>query len=100
MACGLGEEELFILNVLYVNRNFTDKSSFNLRQISSAFRKKFNKDPEDIAKKLLNKGYLAAKRKKDIKYYITNMPMTAHVLSLHGYNVTPGRITSGRTHRL
>jgi len=63
MTCGLADEELFILNILYVNRCFTDKASFNLVIIASAFRAKFGVDPEDCAKDLMSKGYISQKRK-------------------------------------
>ncbi len=64
MSCGLEEEELFILNTLYGNRCFNDKASFNLKQIANAFKRKFGKDPLEVAKNLANQGYIAQKRKK------------------------------------
>jgi hypothetical protein len=85
MTCGLADEELFILNILYVNRCFTDKASFNL------FRAKFGVDPEDSAKYLMSKGYISQKRKRDIKYYIFDMSITGFALGQHNFNVPPGR---------
>jgi len=64
MGCSLEPEELFILNTLYVNRCVSSKRSFNLGQIAKAFRAKFNKDPEDVAKGLVGKGYLASSSEK------------------------------------
>jgi hypothetical protein len=92
MTCELGEEELYILNVLYQKRCYTDRSSYNLGQIAKAFNKKFGKDPVDTAKNLVNLGYVAEKRKKDIKYYISNMEATCFALNQHGYKATEGRI--------
>jgi hypothetical protein len=75
MTCELADGELLILNILYVNRCFTDKASFNLGIIASAFRAKFGVDPEDCTKDLMSKGYISQKRKRDIKYYIQICPL-------------------------
>ena len=100
MVCGLEIEELFILNTLYGNRCVRSNRSFNLGQVASAFRAKFRKDPYDVAKGLIGKGYLAPVPKKDTKYYISNLPLACYALNHHGYNATEGRILPGRTHRL
>jgi phage antirepressor YoqD-like protein len=92
MPCGLTDEELYILNVLYQDHSYKCTSSYNLGQIAKAFKKKFTIDPKDVAKNLVNKGYLAEVRKKDIKYYISNMEATCFALNQHGYNATEGRI--------
>ena len=100
MTCGLADGELFILNVLYVNRCFTDKASFNLGIIASAFRAKFDVDPGDSAKDLMSKGYISQKRKKDIKYYISDMSITGFALGQHNFNVPPSRYVRSRVHHL
>jgi len=101
MVCGLNDGERFILNVLRVNHNFTANASYNLKQIAAQFRDKFGEDPNDVAKNLENKHYLTAKRKKDIKYWISDQPQTWYALSQHGYNVgTEGRIIRRRIFRL
>jgi len=92
MVCNLTEEELYILNVLYANRCVRKNRSYNLGKISKAFIKKFNENPNDVAKNLINLGYLAEIRKKEIKYYISNMEITCYALNQHGYNATEGRI--------
>lgn len=86
MTCGLNDGELFILNVLRVGRNLTDKSSYNLKQIAAQCRTKYGQDPNEIAEGLTPE-YLTAKRKKDIKYWISNKSKTWYALSQHGYNV-------------
>ncbi|MDD2297921.1 MAG: hypothetical protein PHX79_08925 [Sphaerochaetaceae bacterium] len=100
MVCGLGIEELVILNTLYGNRCVRSNRSFNFGQVASAFRAKFKKDPNDLAKGLIKKGYLASVPKKDTKYYISDLPRTCYALSQHGYNATAGRILTTRVHKL
>lgn len=100
MACGLKPEELFILNALYQHRCVNSNRSKNLGEISHAFRAKFNKDTEDIAKDLVGKGYLAPIKKKDVKYYISRMDKASYALNQHGFNATEGRILPGRVRRL
>ncbi|MGV8175105.1 MAG: hypothetical protein ACP5OU_05330 [Methanothrix sp.] len=92
MACGLTDAELFLLNVMRNGRNFNDKASYNPKQIASQCRDKYGEDPNDVAQRLVSKDYLAPKRKKDIKYWISNLPKTYNALSQHGYNVCERRI--------
>lgn len=100
MACGLTVEELFILNVLYQHRCVNSNRSKNLGEIAKAFRAKFNQNPEDFAKVLASKEYVAAVRKKDIKYYISSMEKACNALNYHGYNATAGRILPARIRKL
>jgi hypothetical protein len=100
MVCTLETDELFILNVLYINRCVRSNRSFNLGQIAKQFRAKFNKGPEDTARGLQRKGYIALIPKKDVKYYISDLPMACHALNQHGYNATEGRILTRRVHKL
>jgi hypothetical protein len=100
MVCGLNDGELFILNVLRVNHNFSDKASYNLKQIAPQFRARFNEDPNDVARNLEN-HYITAKRKREIKYWISDRPRTWYALSQHGFNVGDGqRIIPRRVFRL
>ena len=91
MTCGLEPEELHILNVLYGHRCVSEKHSYNLKQISNAFFRKYGKDPNDVADGLAGKGYIALWKKKDKKYYISNIPKAMHALGEHNYNVIQGR---------
>lgn len=100
MACGLTAEELFILNVLYQHRCVNINRSKNLGEIAKAFRAKFNKNPEDVARSKGLNEYIAPKRKKDIKYYISSMEKACNALNRHGYNATAGRILPGRVRKL
>jgi hypothetical protein len=87
MVCGLSESELFLLNVMRTGHNFNDKASYNPNQIAPQCRNKYGEDPNDIAQSLVSKGYLAPKRKKDIKYWISNLPKTYNALGQHGFNI-------------
>lgn len=100
MACGLGIDELFILNVLYGGRCIRSNRSYNLGQIASQFRAKFKKDPEDTARELVRKGYITPVRKRDTKYYISDIAMVCYALNQHGYSATSGRILPGKIHKL
>jgi hypothetical protein len=90
MVCELGEEELFILNILYVNRNFNKTASYNSKLLADRYRRKFNDDPKDAIKALKNNGYIAQVRKKDIKYYLDDKPKAFFALSQHGYSIVSG----------
>jgi hypothetical protein len=91
MVCGLNDEELFILNLLYSKRCLASNAGYHSRKLAQLFRRKFNKSDEEYVKLLLNRGYLAAIGKSPVKYYIANIGDTAKALGAHGYNVTKGR---------
>jgi len=87
MTCDLSKEELAVLYALHRNHCFNDKASYNLKQIASGFRMEYGKDPNDVAKCLAKKGYVAQKKKNDIKYYICDIRAARFALHLHEYNV-------------
>lgn len=87
MVCSLSDAELFLLNVMRIGRNFNDKASYNPKQIASQFRDKYGEDPNYVAQRLVSKDYLTPKRKKDVKYWISNLPKTYYALGQHGFNV-------------
>jgi hypothetical protein len=63
MTCNLSEDALFILNLLYTRRCLAKDA-----------------------------GYITQIRKKDIKYYISDIKLTSVALGSHGYSVTKGRV--------
>ncbi|MCK5024473.1 MAG: hypothetical protein KAR56_02535 [Thermoplasmata archaeon] len=91
MSCGLGEKELWILNLLYTNRNFTQSSGYNSKKLERIYSRKFSNNIKPHTQVLLNEGYISQIRKKDIKYYILDKKKTSIALGSHGYNVTMGR---------
>jgi hypothetical protein len=87
MTCDLGKDELAVLYALHRHHCFNDKASYNLLQIASGFQREYSKDPNDVAKGLAKKGYVAQKKKTDVKYYICDIRATRFALHLHDYNV-------------
>lgn len=92
MTCDLGEEELFILNLLYSKRNLRSDAGYHSDKLNKLFRKKFNKDAKDALKRLVNEGYLSSIGKSPPKYYISDKPKAFSALDQHGYSVILGRI--------
>lgn len=91
MTCGLSEDELFILYVLYSHKCLASNRGKHSEQLKSIYRKKFSSDFKRAIKSLLNKGYITPIKKKELKYYISNIPLMSFALSSHGYSVTKGR---------
>ena len=93
MSCGLSDAELFILNFLYKNRNLASNRGQHCKKLEDIFNRKFSPRPkfEKTIKTLLNKGYIAQIRKKEIKYYISDIKMTSFALESHDYPVVNGR---------
>ena len=92
MTCDLGDEELFILNLLYSKRNLKSDAGYHSDKLNNLFRKKFNKDSKASVKRLVNDGYLSPIGKSPPKYYICDIPKALSALDQHGYSVTPGWI--------
>jgi len=92
MTSDLGEEELFILNLLYSKRNLRSDAGYHSDKLNKLFRKKFDKDAKDAIKRLVNEGYLSPIGKSPPKYYICDKPRAFSALDQHGYPVTQGRI--------
>ena len=47
---------------------------------------------EDVIKELLSLGYITKIRKKDIKYFISDISKATHALDSHGFPVTKGKV--------
>ena len=93
MCCQLSDEELFILDMLYQGRSLASNRGKNSEFIKKIYAKKrFTQDFDDAIKTLLNEGYITQIRKKDIKFYISNINQVTLVLSAHGFNTSLGKI--------
>jgi hypothetical protein len=92
MTCGLSDDELFILNILYKNRCLAGNRSFHSKKLEDLYIKKFSSNFEKSIKNLLNHGYIAPIKKQDLKYYISDIKITSFALDRHGYSVTKGRV--------
>ena len=91
MTCGLGDEELFILNLLYKNRCLRSNRGYSSKKLADLFKKKFNKKIDDAIKRLKNEQYIGTIKKTPEKYYIGNIPKALHALGQHDFSVTKGR---------
>jgi len=91
MVCDLTNGELFILNILYSNRNFKPDAGYNSEKLKWLFSKKFTQDFDKAIKNLKNQGYITPIKKKDEKFYISDLKMTLATLTVHGFSVTTGR---------
>ncbi|MGP8321127.1 MAG: hypothetical protein ACT6FE_02205 [Methanosarcinaceae archaeon] len=93
MSCGLSDDELFILNFLYKNRNLTSSRGQHCKKVENNFNRKYSPRLkfEKAIKTLLNEGYITQIRKKEIKYYISEIKITTFALRFHGYPVVKGR---------
>jgi hypothetical protein len=93
MPCGLSDDELFILYVLYKGRNFKSSSGYHCKKLEKIYiKKKFPLKFDKTINNLLNKGCIAQIRKNDIKYYISDLKAINFALGSHGYSVTQGKI--------
>lgn len=92
MSCDLSDDDLFILNILYVNRCFSSSSEYNSKLLKKRFDKRGIGVFDETIKILLNEGYIATVPKKDEKYYISDRKKAIFALKSHGFNVTTGKI--------
>jgi len=91
LTCGLKEEELFILNLLYTNRCLRKNRGYHSEKLEKLFKRSFGKKSKDTVKSLRNRGYIASVGKSPEKYYICDIPRAAQALRNHDYRVTRGR---------
>jgi hypothetical protein len=90
MACGLSDDELFILYVLYTNRCLAKNRSFHSKKLEHLYKKKLSSNFQRAIKNLL-KRYITPIKKQELKYYISDIKMMSFALDEHGYSVTKGR---------
>lgn len=90
MSCGLSDDELFILNLLYTNRCLAKDRGFHSKKLEHLYIKKFSSNFKRAIKNLL-KGYITPIKKQELKYYISDIKMMSFALDKHGYSVTKGR---------
>jgi hypothetical protein len=83
------EETLFILKVLYKGRNISPSRGFHSEKLRGLYNKKFpNREAlsfKDAIKNLKNSGYITVIKKKEDKYYISNITEVNLILQSHGY---------------
>ena len=91
MPCGLSDDELFILDVLYKGRNLASNRGYHCKKLENLHDKKCSFKFSKAIKNLLNKGYLTSINKKELKYYISDSKAMYIALGSHGYPVTKGK---------
>jgi len=83
------KETLFILNVLYKRRNISPNRGFHSEKLRGLYSKKFpNREDlsfKDAIKTLRNSGYITVIKKKEDKYYVSNITEVILMLRSHGY---------------
>jgi len=82
---------LQILYILYSGRNFKSSSGYHSDKLKHIVDKKFPGEFDGAITHLKNIGFIAEIRKKEIKYYITDLANCIKSLGVHGYNVTRGK---------
>jgi hypothetical protein len=92
MACGLSDDGLFILYVLYSGKCLAKNRGYHSKKLEHLYIKKFSSDFENSIKNLLKKGYIAPIKKQELKYYISDIKIMSIALGSHGYVVTKGRV--------
>lgn len=92
MSCGLSLDELFILNILYSSRCLKTSAGYHCKKLENIYVKKYSTKFDKIMKKLQNKGYITSIKKKDLKYYISDIKAAIIALDAHEYSVTKGKV--------
>jgi hypothetical protein len=79
--------------MLYQGRCLASNRGKNSEFIKKIYTKKqFSMDFNDAIHTLLNEGYITQIRKKDTKYYISNINKATAALSVHGFNTSLGKV--------
>jgi hypothetical protein len=94
----LTDMEVQILYILYRNKNFRASAGYHSEKLKRILRKKYTDDFDTAIANLGNRGFIAAVRKDELKYYIADLKNTYSVLAKYGLNVTP--LGGGRVHHL
>lgn len=72
MVCGLADDELFVLYILYSHRNFRADAGYNSKKLQRNYSKKYDRDFGAGTKRLKNRRYITSIKKKDEKFYISD----------------------------
>ncbi len=92
MSCGLSDDALLALNILYSNRCLKDNRGYNSKKLKRVLAKKISAKYEDVIKELLSHGYIAQIPKHDIKFFISDIPKAIYALDSHDFSVTKGKV--------
>jgi hypothetical protein len=92
MSCGLSYDALLVVYILYRNKCFKYDAGYNSKKLERIISEKTHSNFEQIIKRLLNDGYITQIRKKEIKFYISDIPKAIYAQNEHGFSVTQGKI--------
>jgi hypothetical protein len=92
MSCGLSDDALQVLYILYHSKCFRDDRGYHSKKLEKIISKKIHSNFEDVIKELKREGHITQIKKKEIKFYISDMPRAIGALNLHGFPVTPGKV--------
>jgi hypothetical protein len=91
MTCGCTEFEIFILDKLWVGRNLRANRGHHIKKLKNSFQLEFreitnnpNKQFDDSIQRLKNQGIVTQVRKKEIKFWISDITMARKYLQQHG----------------
>ncbi len=98
MPGDLTDMEIQLLYILYRNRNFKASAGYHSEKLKRILRKKYTDDFDTAIANLSKRGFIAAIRKDEPKYYIADLGNVYAVLDKHGLNVAP--LGGGRVHHL
>jgi hypothetical protein len=85
----LTDMEVQILYILYRNKNFKASAGYHSGKLKRILRKKYADDFDTAIASLSKRGFVAAVRKDELKYYIADLKSAYAVLAKYGLNVTP-----------
>jgi hypothetical protein len=88
MSCGLSDDALFVLNILYSHRCIKSSSGYHCKKLENILLKKISSKFDDIIKELKNCGYITTIKKSELKYYISSMEKTSYALRSHDFSFT------------
>jgi|BarGraIncu00222A_1022003.scaffolds.fasta_scaffold21017_2 hypothetical protein len=91
MSCGLSYGALLVLEKLYRDHCFGKDKGYHCKKLERIISEKTDSKFDKIIKELLNERYITPINKKELKYYISDMPKAIHALNSHEYSVTQGR---------
>lgn len=94
----LTDMEVQILYILYRNKNFKASAGYHSGKLKRILRKKYADNFDVAIANLGNLGFVAAVKKDEPKYYITDLGNVYAVLENHNLNVAPPG--GGRVHHL
>lgn len=90
MCESLSPDALLILYILYSNRCLNSSAGYHSKKLEKICRKKMKGDFDNAIRELKGK-YITLIKKREIKYYISDVTMAVFALKDAGYTVVEGK---------